>query len=198
VIALQRAWPRFFLVLGMAALLQVFSAALQNQSSLAEPRKATSTVDENQLASLFERALDPKLDADRALALFGELEDKHDSTWRVKPKPQIMGVREIVFEFFQRDQRSSPADIELVLAITWNTTVERLEQIFGGRLRWAPPGPSIGLNRTASIDRDERQGHLEGMVMFELDRRAGQAKGPDLKILSVRFRRLGETAKSGA
>ena len=81
--------------------------------------------------------------------------------------------------------------------LRWSDAGGNAPVVFGGRLRWAPPGPSIGLNRTASIDRDERQGHLEGMVMFELDRRTGQAKGPDLKVLSVRFRRLGEATKGG-
>jgi hypothetical protein len=185
-----------FFILGIAALLHEITGAIELGHSLAESRKAASSMDENQIVSFFEQALDPKLDANRALALFGDVEDKHDSTWRVRPKPQIIGVREILFEFFQRDQRSSPADIELVLATSWNTTVERLEKLFAGTLRWAPPGPSVALNRTASIDRDERQGRLEGMVMFELDQRVGQAKGPNLKVLSVRFRRLGETAKT--
>jgi hypothetical protein len=35
------------------------------------------------------------------------------------------------------------------------------------------------------------------MVVFELDQRVGRAKGPNLKVLSVRFRRPGETAKTG-
>jgi hypothetical protein len=149
-------------------------------------------VDEDQLVPLFEHSLDPSLDSNRELALFGEVTKKEDSLWRIKPKARLTGIREVVFRFYDRDQANAPGDVDVILASPWEVPVKKLEALFGGPLTWGPFGPSGSLDRPVSIDRAARAGRIEGSVMFDLEPRLWDEKATTLVILVVRFRRLAE------
>jgi hypothetical protein len=131
------------------------------------------------------------LDPNRTLVLFGEVSEKDDSIWTIKPRPEVGGVREILFRFYQRDQATAPpADIDLVLSSPWDISVAKLEALFGGSIHWVPDGPAIGRNRTVYIERPAKQNRLEGVVSFELDKRIRDKKTQELQIVQLRFRRL--------
>jgi hypothetical protein len=185
-------------LLGAGFLLQAPCCRETVTPSFSQSRKAGSSVDENQLVSLFDRSLDPSLDSASELAMFGEVQEKVQSDWTIKPNSRLSGVREVVFKFYNRDQKSAPDDVDLVLASPWEAPVKKLEALFGGTLRWGPFGPSGSLYRPVSIHRPARPGRMEGKVMFDLERRLWDENSPKVVILGVTFRRLGDPSPASA
>jgi hypothetical protein len=148
-------------------------------------------MDPSLLVTLFDQFLDPALDSGRALALFGELLEKDHSTWKVKPKKELRGIREVIVHFYQRNQTAEPpADIQLILATPWEVTASKLEALFGGPIRWAPSGPAIGRRRSVSIASPAKKTRLRGVVSFELDKTIQNKRIVDLSIVDVLFRQL--------
>lgn len=148
-------------------------------------------MDPNLLAKLFEQTLDPALTSDRALALFGKLIEKNDTTWTVRPSHELTGIREILLCFYLRNQATEPPeDIDLILSVPWEITVSKLEAIFGGSALWLPAGPAPGRHRLISIARPGSRGRLEGVVLFELNKNIRDKTTEDLSIVRIRFRPL--------
>jgi hypothetical protein len=157
-------------------------------ASIHEPRGGIPSVDEKLVVALFDRVRDRQFSVSAAIALFGNVEDRGDRVWRVTPKPELGGVEQVRFRFFD-PRKAAPEDVELVLASPWETTTTRLTALFGAPVRWSPAGPGLGRNRTVSIHRAPDDGRREGVTQFELDHRGGEVE--ELKIILVRFRPLG-------